>query len=97
MTLYMLFFPDNIRIDVQGFTEFCGAFLKKYSGYFISPIRLTGSAVENLFAQYKYTTGGKLDAANYSIARAAFLTKQSISNHNSGKGYRDIPLHNQFL
>ena len=56
------------------------------------PIRLTGSAVESLFAQYKYTTGGKLDAANYSVARAAFLTKQAIVNHHSGKGYRDMPL-----
>ena len=86
---------DLLRIDVQGFTEFCDAFLKKYPGYFVSPIRLTGSAVESLFAQYKYTTGGKLDAANYSVARAAFLTKQAISNHHSGKGYRDTPLHIQ--
>ena len=48
--------------------------------------------MESLFAQYKYTTGGKLDAANYSVARAAFLTKQAINNHHSGKGYRDMPL-----
>ena len=86
--VYMLFFPwDLSHTEVQGFTEFCGAFLKNYLGYFVSPIRLTGSAIESLFAQYKYTTGGKLDAANYSIARAAFLTEQAISNHHSGKGY----------
>ena len=103
MHMYMLFSCtcsfltawDLLRVDMQGFTEFCGAFLKKYPGYFVSLIRLTGSAVESLFAQYKYTTGGKLDAANYSVVRAAFLTKQAISNHHSGKGYRDTPLHIQ--
>lgn len=83
---------DLLRVDVQGFTEFCDAFFLKYPNYFICPIRLSGSAVESLFAQYKYSAGGKLDSANYRIARAAFLTKQAIVNHHSGKGYRDIPL-----
>ena len=37
--------------------------------------------MESQKAHYKYyTTGGKLDAANYSVARAAFLTKQAIVN-----------------
>ena len=43
-------------------------FFTKYPGYFV---RLSGSAVESLFSQYKYNAGGKLDAANYSSARAA--------------------------
>ena len=29
------------------------------------PLRLSGSAVESLFSQYKYATRGKLDVVNY--------------------------------
>lgn len=45
--------------------------------------------METLFSQYKYSAGGKLDAANYATARAANLVKQSVSCHHSGKNYRD--------
>lgn len=48
--------------------------------------------MESLFSQYKYNAGGKLDAANYSSARAANLIKQTVSSHHSGKGYRDNEL-----
>ena len=57
-----------------------------------SPPRLSGSAVESLFSQYKHNSGGKLDSVNYTTARAAHLVKQSISEHHSGKGYRDEAL-----
>ena len=50
----------------------------------------SGSAVETLFSQYKYLTGGKLDAANYATARAAYMIKKGVDvAHHSGKGYRD--------
>ena len=48
--------------------------MDKYPGYFISPLRLSGPAVEILFGHFKYSSGGKLDAANYSTARATDLT-----------------------
>ena len=86
---------DLLRIDVQGFTEFCHDFLSRHDGYFVSPLRLSGSAIESIFGQFKYNAGGKLDAANYRIARAAFLTKQASEGHHSGKGYRDMPLYVQ--
>ena len=68
-------------------------FFKTYPTYFISPLRLSGSAVESIFSQYKHTAGGKLDAVNYTTARAACLIKQSVATHHSGKGYRDEALH----
>ena len=83
---------DLLRIDVQGFMEFCRYFLSKHPGYFISPLRLSGSAIESVFGQFKFSAGGKLDAANYRVARAAFLTKQASEGHHSGKGYRDESL-----
>ena len=86
---------DLLRIDVQGFTEFCSDFLSRQRGYFVSPLRLSGSAVESIFGQFKYNARGKLDAANYQVARAALLTKQASECHHSGKGYRDVPLYVQ--
>ena len=45
------------------------------------------------FSEFKYSSGEKLDAANYSVALTAFLTKQAIQGHHSGVGYRDAPLY----
>ena len=64
---------------------FCKYFLQKYPGYFVSPLRLSGSAVESLFSQFKYNTGGKLDAANCITARACTLIKQVRASHHRGK------------
>jgi hypothetical protein len=83
---------DLLRIDVYSLKSFCQHFLTKYPGYFVSPLRLSGSAVESLFSQYKYNARGKLDAANYSSAHAANLIQQTTSSHDSGKGYRDSEL-----
>ena len=90
LTLFNLFVAfDLLRIDVYGFRSFCKYFLQKYPGYLVSPLRLSGSAVESLFSQFKYNTGGKLDAANYITARACTLIKQVTASHHSGKSYRD--------
>ena len=59
---------------------------------FISPLRISGGAVETLFSQYKQSASGKLDAANYPIARAAQLIKQTVASHHSSHGYRDLSL-----
>ena len=78
---------DNLRIDVYGFTALTKNFLENHPGYFLSPLRISGSAVETLFGQYKYMSGSKLDAANYSTCRSKYLTKQAV--HHSGLFYRD--------
>ena len=95
---YMLFISiciawDLLRIDVYSFRAICEWFFKTYPTYFVSPLRLSGSAVESLFSQYKHAAGGKLDAVNYTTARAACLVRQSVAVHHSGKGYRDEALH----
>lgn len=86
-----------LRIDVYGFRSFCRYFLSKYPGYFVSPLRLSGSAIETLFSQYKYSAGGKLDASNYCTARAANLVKQVVASHESGKDYRNNELSTTLL
>ena len=80
---------DLLRIDVYGFNAFAKWFFNCYPTYFISPLRISGSAVESLFSQYKYSAGGKLDAANYAIARCSHLVKQCVASHQAGKDYRD--------
>ena len=74
---------------VYGFQAFCSYFISQYPGYFIVPVRINGSSVETLFSQYKYSAGGKLDSANYENVHAANLVKRVVSNHHSGKNYRD--------
>ena len=84
---------DLLRVCVHGFLGFANYFFQEYPDYFISPVRLSGSAVETLFSQFKHTSGGKLSSANYSTARAAHLVKHTVSYHDGSKGYRDVPLH----
>jgi hypothetical protein len=95
MSTFLAF--DLLRIDVFGFQKFCEYFLSKFPGYFISPLRLSGSAVESLFSQCKYNANGKLDEAKYSSARASLLVQQTVSNHYSGAEYRDEKLSIQIL
>lgn len=83
---------DLLRIDVYGFESFAKYSFQKYPGHFLSPLRISGSAVETLFGQYKYNAGGKLDAVNYPTARAASLVRQRVSGHHSGKDYKDNEL-----
>jgi len=64
--------------------------LNKYPDCFVSPLPVSGSAVESLFSQYKRSAGCKLDSANHAISRAAQLIKQTVSVYHSG--YRDLSL-----
>ena len=80
---------DLLRIDVFGFKALCNDFIHQFPTYFISPLRISGSAVESLFSQFKYSAGGKLDAANYQTAQASFLVRQAVQEHHSSKGCRD--------
>ena len=79
---------------MYGFIHFVEDFTSRHPpGYFISPLRLSGSAVETLFSQYKRSAAGKLDAANYATSRAAQLVRQTVALHHSGAAYRDGKLH----
>ena len=66
----------DLRIDYYGFKFFYKSFKSAYPKHFVSPLRITGSAVETLFSQFKYSAGGRLDAVNYRTSRAAYLVKQ---------------------
>ena len=83
---------DLLRIDVFGFQSLCEDFFTRHPHHFISPLRISGSAVETLFGQYKYACGGKLESSNYATARAACMVRSIVTPHHSGKGYRDAPL-----
>ena len=83
---------DLLRIDVYGFRAFSEWFLETYPTYFISPLQISGSAIESLFSQYKHAAGGKLDSVNYTKAGGAHLMKQIVSGHHSGTAY-----HNQTI
>lgn len=89
----LIYHYDLLRIDIHGFNLCCEHFLKEHPGYFVSPLRVSESAVETLFSQFKYSSGGKLDAANYGYSGAISLVKQVTSTHPSGKDYRDGQLH----
>ena len=54
-------------------------FFKAHPHNFVSPLRVSGSAVETLFSPYKYAAGGKLDSSNYATARAACLVKSAVA------------------
>jgi len=77
---------------VNGMMSFAEWFLHQYPNHFITPIRLSGSAVETLFSQFKHCSGGKLSSTNYAVARASHLIKHTVSSHHSSKGYRDAAL-----
>ena len=83
---------DLLRIDIFGFRALCDDFTRQFPNHFISPLRISGSAVKSLFSQFKYSAAGKLDAANYQTAQASFLVKQAVQDHHSGTGYRDSSL-----
>lgn len=72
---------------MYGLRGFCNDFLSQHPKHFISPLRASGSAVETLLSQYKYSAGEKLDSSNYATARASCLVKSAVSGHHSGKGY----------
>jgi len=45
---------------VYGFLQFSQWFLAAYPDYFISPLRITVSAIESIFSVLKFTAGGNL-------------------------------------
>ena len=84
---------DLLRIMYYGFRDFSESFLARHPGYTIFPIRLNGSAIETFFSQLKHTTSGQLSSANYSAARAAILTRGSVTQKKKSDTYRSSQLH----
>ena len=86
---------DLMRLTFYGFKEFTENFFRRHPSeeHYIIPVRLNGSAVETLFSQLKYSTGGHLSSTNYSSARSSLLVKRQVRGHNvKDKDYRNISL-----
>jgi len=84
---------DLLRLVRYGMVSFCEEYIQRHQGYYIVPVRISGSAVETLFSQMKHAGGGRLSATNYRSSRASVLTQRSIHTwHSSGKDYRDAAL-----
>jgi len=93
---WLLFYTSNfyitwdlLQIDIYSFRAFYKDFFEKHPGYFVSPLSVSGSAIESLFSQFKCNAGGKLDSCNYVTARCAHLVQQCASGYHSGISYRD--------
>ena len=81
------------RITHFGFTHLCADFLNVHLEFVIYPHGISGSAVETLFSQFKYLTGGKLSSVKYETARAAYLTKVYVYGRKFKDEYRNAPLY----
>ena len=58
--------------------------------YFISPLRINGSALQSIFSVLKHTSGGNLSAIAYSPALDKLIKRKDlVVNPPSEKGYRD--------
>ena len=84
---------DLLRLLVHGFLSFCDWFFKNVSsdgGYFISPLRINGSAVESIYSVLKFASGGNLSGLSYGPALGKLIKRKEMDrNKNSERGYRD--------
>ena len=78
---------------MHGFLLCCAWFFTYVSPdgrYFISPLRINGSALESIFSVLKHTSGGNLSAIAYSPALGRLINRKDlVVNRHSEKGYRD--------
>lgn len=73
----------------HGFYGLCNDFLTSHPTYYISPIRLNGSAIESVFSCLKYISGGHLSSTNYSSSLSALITQREVAvNPSAESGYR---------
>lgn len=65
-----------------GFKGLCQDFLEDHPGYFISPLRINGSAIESVFSSLKYLAGGNLSSTNYTTCLSSLVTQNDIHRKN---------------
>ncbi len=76
-----------------GFKGLCEDFVTHNPGYFVVPVRISGSAIESVFSCLKYISGGNLSSANYNSSLSALVTQREISSNSKGEsGYRNITI-----
>ena len=67
-------------------------FLLEILGIIINPKRLNGSAVETIFGQLKYISGGQLTATTCETAKASLLTKHCVHGTCTKDEYKNTEL-----
>lgn len=82
-----------MRLCWYGFRDFCREFFHDHPGYFVTPLRLNGSAIETIFSQLKYASRGSLTAVTYESARAQLITRHSVHGQRTRDEYHDAPLY----
>jgi len=61
--------------------------------YFISPLRITGIAIEAIYSVLKFASGGNLSVLSYGRALGKLVNRKNmVQNKYSEKGYRDVTL-----
>lgn len=84
---------DLMRVTWYAFVGYSQEFFKLHPGYYTSPLRANGSAIETIFSQLKHSSRGTLTAVSYSSARAQLLTKRSVRGPHVHDKYRDAPMY----
>ena len=82
-----------MRVCWFGFRDFCNEFLHNHPGFYVTPLRLNGSAIETIFSQLKHASRGSLTAVTYESARAQLLTRHSVHGPRTRDEYRDAPVY----
>ena len=67
--------------------------LELHPGFFVSPLRANGSAIETIFSQLKHGSRGTLTAVSYGPARAQLLTRRTVHGPHTRDEYRDAPVY----
>ena len=61
--------------------------------YFISPLRINGSAVESIFSLLKHSSGGNLSGLSYGPSLGKLVYRKDFyRNKSSEKDYRNVVL-----
>ena len=86
---------DLLCIMWYGFQEFATSFTSRHPGFYVSPLRLYGSAIETLFSRLKFISHGNLTSTRYPQVLASLLTQGSICNAPvaGSSDYRDMILY----
>ena len=86
---------DLLRLMYHGFTEFCDDFLRRFPSYFVSPLRINGSALETIFSQLRANSNNYLTSTNYEYSlRNITLRKRLPATQD---GYRNEKLYTFFF
>ena len=75
------------------FCEWFTAAFPKHHGYYLVPIRTSGSALESMFSCFKFRAGGNLSGADYGQILGRVIKKRELyHNPNTERSYRGINL-----